>query len=374
MPRRRRPRHAARQTGRSRFVGALFAVSCTGAAVVTFSAVGAGTAPDPTPSPAPPPAPTTTWDPVIGTGQPVTIAFAGDTFFDGPLGDRLAADPASVLAPVAPILSSADLAMVNMETALGAGGAPQPKTYTFQAPPVALEAYRAAGVDVVSAANNHGMDFGPESFQETLRAETVVGFPIVGIGRNEDEAYAPYLTEVRGQRIAILAASQVIDDRLVGTWTAGPAQPGLASALRVDRLVRAVADARRAADTVVVFLHWGTERVQCPSDAQQTLARQLVDAGADVIVGSHAHQLLGGGRLGDAVVHYGLGNFAFSSRGPTDRVTGIFLVTATGHRVDGYEWVPAEMVDRQPVPLPADEAGTARADWDALRACTNLSP
>ena len=261
-----------------------------------------------------------------------------------------------------------------METALGESGAPQSKTYTFQAPPVALEAYRSAGVDVVSAANNHGMDFGPDSFQETLRAEVDRGFPIVGIGQNEAEAYAPYVTEVRGQRIAILAANQVFDDHLIELWTAGPAQPGLASALRADRLVQAVAEARTVADTVVVYLHWGIERVQCPSDAQRVLARQLVDAGADVVVGSHAHQLLGGGRLGDAVVHYGLGNFSFSSRVATDTVTGIFRVTVTGQRVDGYDWVPARMVERQPVPMPPGEAETAIAEWNARRGCTDLTP
>ena len=135
-----------------------------------------------------------------------------------------------------------------------------------------------------------------------------------------------------------------------------------------------MAEARAGADTVVVFLHWGIERVQCPSEAQRTLARQLVDAGADVVVGSHAHQLLGGGRLGDAVVHYGLGNFAFSSRVATDTVTGVFVVTVTGQRVDAYDWVPARMVDRQPVPMASPEAETARADWDGLRACTDLAP
>jgi poly-gamma-glutamate synthesis protein (capsule biosynthesis protein) len=349
-------------------------VACAGATGTTFVALRNGGATAATaPAPAWVDVTTTTRDPVLGSGQPVTIAFAGDTFFDGPIEARLATDPASVLAPVAPVLSAADLAVVNMETAIGFGGAAQPKTYTFQAPPVALEAYRIAGVDVVSGANNHGMDYGPESFQETLRAEAELAFPIVGIGQNEAEAYAPFVAEVRGQRIAVLAANQVFDDHLVDRWSAGPTQPGLASALRVDRLVQAVAEARAAADTVVVYLHWGIERVQCPSDDQRALARALVDAGADVVVGSHAHQLLGGGRLDDAVVNYGLGNFAFSSRVPTDRETGVFVVTVTGQRVDGYDWVPARMVDRQPVPLPPAEAEEARADWEALRSCTDLS-
>src|SRR4029450_6082886 len=97
-------------------------------------------------------------------------------------------------------------------------------------------------------------------------------------------------------------------------WTATPTQPGLASARRIDRLVEAVSDARASVDTVVVFLHWGIERSTCPTGDQQSLAQTLVEAGADIVVGGHAHRLQGGGRLGNAVVHYGLGNFAFGTR------------------------------------------------------------
>jgi poly-gamma-glutamate capsule biosynthesis protein CapA/YwtB (metallophosphatase superfamily) len=316
----------------------------------------------------------TTRDPVLGNGQAVTLAFAGDTNFEGSAGQRLADDPASVLAPFAGVLSSADVAVVNMETAIGTGGTPAPKEFVFQAPAAALEAFRAAGVDVVSAANNHGMDFGLESLQETLAAEQASGFPIIGIGIDETEAYAPFIADVRGQRIAVIGATQVLDDSLIEEWTAGPGKPGLASAKRVDRLVQAVAEARAVADTVVVFLHWGIETQTCPSANQQELARALVDAGADVIVGGHAHRLQGGGRLDNAVVHYGLGNFGFQANSAEGARTGVFLVTITGRRVDGYQWVPGTIVDHQPRPLEGADADAAVAHWDSLRGCTGLTP
>jgi poly-gamma-glutamate synthesis protein (capsule biosynthesis protein) len=321
------------------------------------------------------PATTTTLrDPVLGNGTPVTLAFAGDTNFEGVIADRLAADPASVFGPIVPVLSGADLTVVNMETAIGNGGAAADKEFTFQAPPEALESFRAAGVDVVSAANNHGMDFGPESLEETLAAEAASGFPVIGIGRDEDEAFAPFVTEVQGQRIAVIAATQVLDASLLDQWTAGEGKPGLASAKRVDRLTAEVEAARAVADTVVVFLHWGVEGQTCPSASQQELARQLVDAGADVIVGGHAHRLQGGGRLGDAMVHYGLGNFAFYAGSPEGARTGVLRVTVTGRRVDGYEWVPARIVDRQPQPLTGAEAAAELAQWESQRACTGLAP
>lgn len=313
-------------------------------------------------------------DPLLGNGEPVTLAFAGDTNFEGVIANRLAADPVSVFGPIAPILAAADLTVVNMETAIGHQGSPAPKEYTFQAPPEALEAFRAAGVDVVSAANNHGMDFGLPSLVETLGAEQASGFPVIGIGRDETEAYAPYLTEVRGQRIAVIAATQVLDASLIELWTAGPDKPGIASAKRVDRLTAEVSAARAVADTVVVFLHWGVEGDSCPSTTQQELALRLVAAGADVIVGGHAHRVQGGGRLGDAVVHFGLGNFAFYSASGEGARSGVFEVTITGRRVDGYRWAPARIVDRQPQPLDGPDAAAALEHWESLRGCTGLTP
>jgi poly-gamma-glutamate capsule biosynthesis protein CapA/YwtB (metallophosphatase superfamily) len=313
-------------------------------------------------------------DPVLGNGQTVTIAFGGDTNFDGSNAARVVSDPSSILAGVAPALSGADLAVVNMETAIGVGGTPAPKEFTFQAPPAALEAFRAAGVDVVSAANNHGMDFGVESLRETLQAESDSGFPIIGIGANETEAFAPYVADIGGQRVAVLAATQVLDGSLANAWTATPTQPGLASAKRIDRLVEAVTDARASVDTVVVFLHWGIERSTCPTGDQQSLAQTLVDAGADIVVGGHAHRLQGGGRLGNAVVHYGLGNLAFGARTAEAARTGVFVVTITGRRVDGYQWLPGRISDRRPFLLGGGDAQSELAYWNGLRRCTNLTP
>jgi poly-gamma-glutamate capsule biosynthesis protein CapA/YwtB (metallophosphatase superfamily) len=129
------------------------------------------------------------------------------------------------------------------------------------------------------------MDYGVESLRQTLQAEIDSGFSIIGIGANDTEAYAPLIADIRGQRVAVVAATQVLDGSLANAWTATPTQPGLASAKPIDRLVRAVAEARTQADTVAVFLHWGLERATCPTGDQQSLAETLVDAGADIVVG-----------------------------------------------------------------------------------------
>lgn len=324
-------------------------------------------------------APTATSDPkgvspVTVPKGPVTFAFGGDVHFEGVLRGALDADPATVFTDIAPSLSSADLAMVNLETAITERGTPEAKTYTFRAPATAFDALRAGGVDVVTMANNHGMDFGPEGFADSLAARDASGFPVVGMGNDANEAYAPYEQVVNGQRIAILAATDVLDANLISRWTATDTQPGLASAKQRDRLVAAVAAARAEADTVVVFLHWGTEGMTCPNDTQPDLAQALVDAGADIVVGSHAHRLIGAGRRGDALVAYGLGNFAFYTSGGPGADTGVLHVTATGRHIDDYSWEPAVISGGRPRPLTGAEAESAAAAWDALRDCTDLEP
>lgn len=305
---------------------------------------------------------------------PVTLAFAGDVHFEGTLKAKLARDRSGLLAPVAPLLRAADVAMVNLETAVTLRGTPAAKEYNFRASPAAFTALRAAGVDAVSMANNHGLDFGQVGLADSLAGAAAARFPVIGIGRNDAAAYQPYRTVVRGQRIAIIAATQVIDRRLIASWTAGPRQAGLASAKEVPRLTRAVAQARKSSDTVVVFLHWGTEGAQCPNAAQRTLVVDLVKAGADVIVGSHAHVLQGAGRIGPAFVAYGLGNFAFYARSGPGTQTGVLTLTVTGRSVDRYVWSPAVIAGGVPHPLTGKPAAQALAAWQQLRGCTGLTP
>src|SRR6476619_3162614 len=143
------------------------------------------------------PSTTTTTRPRRGGNQPVTLAFGGDTHFEGNLASLLRAKPSGMLAPITPTLSGADVAMVNLETAIATGGSPDPKNYNFRAPPSAFEALRAAGVDVVTMANNHGRDYGPEGLSETLAAKQQTQLKVLGIGANATEAYAPWETTVK---------------------------------------------------------------------------------------------------------------------------------------------------------------------------------
>ncbi|HUR51195.1 MAG TPA: CapA family protein [Mycobacteriales bacterium] len=345
---------------------------CAAAAAACSSGTSPQAAPStrPSPSRSPSAVPTSSAPRVHAA---VTLAFGGDVHFEGAVRRRLLANPRTVLEPVASLLRGADIAMVNLETTVSDRGRPQPKDYVFRAPASAFTGLLAGGVDVVTVANNHGVDYGTVSLLDTLARGRAAGMPVVGAGKDEDEAYAPWRTTVDGERIAILGATQVLDSFATESWVAGPGKAGLASAKRVARLVRAVQQARATSDTVVVYLHWGKEMAACPTAVQRGLARTLVDAGADVIVGSHAHVVLGSGWLGRAYVDYGLGNFLFyaSGGGPTSR-SGVLQLTVRGRDVTSARWRPAVLEGGRTRPLVGAAAATAVARHDSQRACTGL--
>ena len=304
----------------------------------------------------------------------MTIAFAGDVHFASFLADRLN-DPSTAMGPLTGVLAHADVSMVNLETAVTTEGEPQPKQYTFRAPPVAFEALRDGGIDVVTMANNHALDYGPVSVPDALAAASSAGMPVVGLGENADDAYAPWITTVRGHRIAFLAATAVLDSDLIGSWSATDTQPGVATAIDGDnaRLVQAVREVRPHVDTVVVDLHYGSDQQTCPTDIQRGLVDDLVAAGADVIVGQHAHVLLGGGFAGSTYVDYGLGNFEFYVDSGAEGQTGVLVLTLGARHVASARWVPGILEHGVPEPLTGDDADRAQDSWTALRACADLS-
>ncbi len=302
-----------------------------------------------------------------------SFAFAGDVHFMDRTAVRLADDPATAFGQAAPVLRAADLTMVNLETAITTGGTPEQKSFTFRAPPSAFTALRDAGVDLATMANNHGADYGPVGLHDTLAAIASTRFPVVGIGADAAQAYAPYLATVHGVRIAVLAASQVEDETLAN-FTAGPTTAGIASAWS-DRLLDAVRAAKATGATVIVYVHWGTEYTTCPNGDQRALADRLAAAGATAIIGTHAHELQGAGwRADGAFVAYGLGNYLWwRSFGNLQDDNGVLTLTIRPGRVVAARFSPAHLDDRG-VPVPASGAQAARidAEWDQDRGCAGL--
>src|SRR3984957_3716614 len=300
----------------------------------------------------------------------VTLAFAGDVHFAGRTA-RLLSDPATAFGPIATVLKSADFTALILETAVTSGGVPQPKTYHFRTVPAAFTALRDGGVDLVTMANNHVLDYGQAGLADTLAAARAAGSPYVGIGMDAAAAWAPYVTTVKGTKIAVVGVSQVAE--LASSWVATDSRPGEANSIDLGRTLEAVRAARRLTPTVIVFMHWGTEGEACPAPNQLSLARQLAAAGASIIIGAHAHMLQGSGWLGHTFVAYGMGNFLWweNSYKPA---TGVPDTTLHPHAPLTAQFIPAVVSSTgQPIVDRGAAARQAAAHYASLRACTELA-
>ncbi len=307
--------------------------------------------------------------PVVAAGD-ITLAFAGDVHFAGRVA-RLLRDPATTFGPITSVLKSADFMAVNLETPVTRRGQPQPKTYHFATTPDAFNALRAAGVDVVTIANNHILDYGQTGLADTLAAAKAAHFPYVGAGVNAAAAWAPYVTTINGTKIAIVGVSQVPE--LASSWVATAHRPGEANAINLRRTLAAVRFAKRHAGIVIVFMHWGTEGAACPDQNQLSLAPKLAAAGASIIVGAHAHMLQGSGWLGHTFVAYGMGNFLWWENSYST-ATGVLKLTLHPHAPLTARFIPAVVSGTgQPIVDRGAAARRALAHYASLRTCTGLS-
>lgn len=305
-------------------------------------------------------------------GPEVTLAFAGDVNFMGRVA-KLLDDPTTAFGPIVDTLASSDLTLLNLETPITRRGTAEPKRYLFRTDERAVTALRAAGVDAITLANNHTLDYGRTGLADTLDAARAGGLPTFGAGRNANEAFAPWRTTVRGVRIAVFGFSQVVD--LADQWAAEDDRSGIAMSFDEGRALAAVSAARATSDLVVVFPHWGTEGEQCPNRAQKYLARKLAAAGADVIVGAHAHVLQPDGWLGQTYVAYGMGNFLWYRTDPTPAAAsaGVLKLTVRGRTVVRHALVPAVVSGTgQPVRTNGEIADQLLKHHAELRECSGL--
>ena len=268
------------------------------------------------------------------------------------VGVRLEAESAKIaFAGVRDILEGAGIAVANLESAVGVTGTPAPKAYTFRAPPVAADALVLAGIDLVSLANNHSLDYGPESLAETRALLAERGILGPGAGPNRTAAHAPAIIVREGLTIAFLAYIDVpversgFDPRI---WTATDDTPGVAW-LDIPTMAEDIRAARAGADLVVVMLHFGLEWELAPSDVQHEQARAAIDAGATLVIGSGPHVLQPLEPYGDGLIAYSLGNFVFDGFWDPANDSAILLVELTAAGVAAYELVPVTIVDGIPL-------------------------
>jgi poly-gamma-glutamate capsule biosynthesis protein CapA/YwtB (metallophosphatase superfamily) len=245
----------------------------------------------------------------------VRLALGGDAMLGRGVADAIGRTRRSPLDPdVLAVAAEADLFVLNLECCISERGErwPEPdKPFFFRAPPLAAELLAHAGVDCVTLANNHALDYGADALLDTLEHLRAAGVACVGAGPDEAAARAPALLSAGGARLAVLGASDHPE-----AFAAAPDRPGIAYAdLHEDPaggwLAEAVAAAGRHADTVLVTPHWGPNMTVRPSAHIRAAARALLSAGATLVAGHSAHVVHGAARavlydLGDLVDDYAI--------------------------------------------------------------------
>ncbi|MDZ7263716.1 MAG: CapA family protein [candidate division KSB1 bacterium] len=206
------------------------------------------------------------------------------------------------------ILAEADLTMGNLEAAFSNTGTRFEKKFTFKVPPQYAKSLLHAGIDVVTLANNHILDFGMEALKNTITTLDSLGIDHCGAGVTFEEAIKPALLERNGYRVAVLGYSLTFPEEF---WA--NRQHGGTVFPHESLLKKSIQLCETLADITIVTFHWGAELANYPKDYQKQIAYQSIDYGADLVIGHHPHVLQGLEIYKNRLIAYSLGNFTFSS-------------------------------------------------------------
>lgn len=209
--------------------------------------------------------------------------------------------------------NSYDLFMINNEFTYSTRGSKMKgKAYTFRANLANISMIEALGTDVVLMANNHVYDYGKDAFLDTLDTLSSAGILEVGAGRNISEAMAPVYFDIDGITISYVAASRA--EKNIMTPKAGDNSPGILYAYDEAQYLECIKTAKANSDYCVASIHWGTEYSNNADKTQRKLAKEFIDAGADVVIGTHPHVIQGIEYYKDKPIIYSLGNFWFNEK------------------------------------------------------------
>lgn len=236
-------------------------------------------------------------------------------------------------------MQEADLFLINNEFTYTTRGTPtEEKTFTFRANPEKAGLLKEMGVDLVSLANNHAYDYGEISLLDSMDTLKEIGVPYGGAGRNIEEAMTPISFRVNDRNISYICATQVEQLDNPDTKGATETSAGVFRCYNDNRIYDVVKKAKDQGDFVICFIHWGQELKEEWNWLQTDQAEKLVEAGADLIVGSHPHILQGVDYVGGVPVIYSLGNFWFNSK---TFDTGFLKVTLAEEGIESVQLLPA---------------------------------
>jgi poly-gamma-glutamate capsule biosynthesis protein CapA/YwtB (metallophosphatase superfamily) len=281
----------------------------------------------------------------------LTLAAGGDVLGDRGVGAFMDAHGGpAVFAKVKPYLEKAQLAFVNLECPISDLGTRKAgKQYTFRGRAVLTEGLVSAGIDVVSMANNHVLDYGQAAFKDTLLRLNAAGIAHAGAGLDSTAAATPALLITPAGTVAVLAFTEIIPSDFAATADQGGINPVTPDRKRMLASIKAAA---AKADFVVVSIHWGIEYTGQANSVQRVLAHQVIDAGADVILGHHPHVIQGIEVYRDRLIAYSLGDFVFDHYSRQTGEAFVLQITLPRTGPPSVNVVPVYLNDQSGVPTP----------------------
>ncbi len=206
------------------------------------------------------------------------------------------------------LLGNADLVFANLEAPFGEAGEAFEKSYTFRVAPDLVQVLKAGRINMVSLANNHIMDYGPQNLSRTMDLLKEHQIHYAGAGMNLQEARRPAVLQVNGSKIAFVSYSLTFPEEFWATdSSAGTCFPSHTFFYRDLKKIK------QASDFLIVSFHWGSELMDSPKKYQKQLAHRTIDAGADLILGHHPHVIQGIEFYKKKPIVYSLGNYIFGA-------------------------------------------------------------
>lgn len=277
--------------------------------------------------------------------ESVQLLFAGDVLFDDSyspmamLRRRAGGITECFSAETFDVMKSADVFMINNEFTYTSRGTPtEGKTFTFRSKPENVGLLEEMGVDIVSLANNHAYDYGEISMLDTLDTLNAAQMPYVGAGHDVAEAEESVIFQFGDVKIGYLSATQIERMSNPDTKGATPTSAGVFRCLDSAALINRVKELETEADFTVVYVHWGTESTTELDYRQTQQAQELVDAGADLIIGDHPHILQRIDVIDHVPVIYSLGNYWFNS---STLNSCLVEATVTDGALTAFRFIPA---------------------------------
>ena len=282
----------------------------------------------------------------------ITISLAGDVMMDGSVRQQISKYGYDYpWEKVKDYFKESDLAIVNLETSITTRGKKWPnKQFNFRSNPKNLDSMKVAGVDVVSLANNHVLDYSEQGLIDTIDHLKKREIPFAGGGKNKKEALQGVIIEQDDIKIGVLSFSRVIPDV---KWYAGNNKAGLVGAYDgyTKDMFKGIEEMKKEADILVLSLHWGVERSTKPRPQDVEIAKAAIDSGVDIVMGHHPHVLQGVEVYKGKPIFYSLGNFVFGGRDTLTRTTMIGQVNIKDKKIESIKVIPCNIVNGRPIPV-----------------------